>query len=99
MGALTDLWKSERGLLALAIIICATVLLALDKISVSDWKEINIAVYGVYGVSKGATGVAAIVRDRHIRTAAISAIKINPALSDEAKNKAVADVAAQESTP
>lgn len=99
MGAITDLWRSERGILALAIILAATVLLALDKISVSDWKEINIAVYGVYGVSKGATGVAAIVRDRHIRTAAISVIGANANTSPEAKAAAVKDVVATESTP
>lgn len=60
MGAFTDLWKSERGLLALSIIVAATVLTALGQMTVPDWKEIVIGVYGVYAVSKGATGVAQI---------------------------------------
>ena len=60
VGALSDLWNSERGLLAAVIIVAATVLCALGRMPVSTWQETVVGVYGVYAVSKGATGVAQI---------------------------------------
>ena len=96
MGALTDLWKSERGLLAVAIIIAATVLTAMGTMSITTWQETVVGVFGLYAVSKGATGVATVIRDGRIRTAAISAIGTNSGLSQETKSAAVTDVVATE---
>ncbi len=59
---IVDIWKSERGFLALAIVVAATVLTAMGTMTVTVWQETILGVYGFYAVSKGATGVAAIIK-------------------------------------
>jgi uncharacterized transporter YbjL len=61
MGALTDLWKSERGLLAVLIIIAATVLTAVGQMTIDMWKEITLWIFGLYAGSKTVTGAVAML--------------------------------------
>lgn len=61
MGAVTDLFKSERGLLCLLIIIGGTVLAALDRMTVDQWTTFIQWIFGTYVVGKTATGVAAMI--------------------------------------
>jgi len=56
MGAITDLWKSERGLLAVLIIIAATVLTALGRMEITMWKEMSVWIFGLYAAGKTVTG-------------------------------------------
>jgi hypothetical protein len=62
MGALTDLWKSERGLLAVLIIIAASVLAGLDKMPVADWQTFVTGIFITYAAGKTVTGAVAIMR-------------------------------------
>ncbi|MGH7179221.1 MAG: hypothetical protein ACREJC_17725 [Tepidisphaeraceae bacterium] len=62
MGAITDLWKSERGILAVAIIIAATVLAALSMMSVADWQTFVTGIFITYAGSKTVTGTVAILK-------------------------------------
>jgi hypothetical protein len=62
MGALTDLWKSERGLIASLLIIAATVLAALGKVTFAEWREYTLYVFGTYAVLKTITGTTAIIK-------------------------------------
>ena len=57
MGALADLWKSERGLIALVLIICVTVLASIGHVTFPDWQSYTTWVFGIYVAGKTATGV------------------------------------------
>ncbi len=62
MGAIADLWKSERGLLASLLIIGATVLAALGEMAVEDWREFSLSVFGIYATAKTVTGGLQIMK-------------------------------------
>jgi hypothetical protein len=62
MGAITDLWKSERGLLAVLIIVAASVLTGLDKMTVADWQTFVMGIFIAYAAGKTVTGAVAIMR-------------------------------------
>lgn len=57
MSALVSFWNSERGLLAVALIICATVLAALAVITASEWLDYTKWIFTGYVAGKTATGV------------------------------------------
>jgi len=61
MGALTDLWKSERGLLAILLVVGATVLTALSHMTVAEWREYTLWMFGLYAGSKTVTGAVDLI--------------------------------------
>lgn len=60
MGALTDLWKSERGLIAALLIVAATVLAAMGQMTFAEWREYTLYIFGTYAVAKTVTGAMQI---------------------------------------
>jgi hypothetical protein len=50
---------SEKGVLALALLIGATVLASLDKMAIADWQEYSIWIFGIYTGGKSIQGAAA----------------------------------------
>lgn len=62
MGAITDLWKSERGLLAVLIIVAATVLTALSKMTIDSWQTFVMGIFITYAAGKTVTGAVAILK-------------------------------------
>lgn len=56
MGAITDLLKSERGILAVLLIIAATVLAALGHMTEGSWREYTLYIFSVYAGVKTVTG-------------------------------------------
>jgi hypothetical protein len=54
---------SEKGILALALIIGATVLTALGKMSLAEWQEYTIWIFGIYTGGKAIQGAASAIRD------------------------------------
>lgn len=60
MGALADLWKSERGLVMVVLIIGATVLCALGIVTVQQWLDYTKWVFVTYAAAKTVTGSIAI---------------------------------------
>lgn len=62
MGAITDLWKSERGLMAVLIILAASILAGLDKMPVADWQAFVTGIFITYTAGKTVTGAAAIMK-------------------------------------
>jgi len=62
MGAFTDLWKSERGLLAVLIIVAASVLAGIDKMPVADWQTFVTGIFITYAAGKTVTGAVAIMK-------------------------------------
>ena len=61
MGAITDLWKSERGLLAVLIIVAASVLAGLDKMTVADWQTFVMGIFIAYAAGKTVTGAVQLM--------------------------------------
>jgi len=62
MGAIADLWKSERGLLAVLIIVAASILAGLDKMPVADWQTFVTGIFIAYAAGKTVTGAVAILK-------------------------------------
>lgn len=58
MGALVDLWKSERGLIAVALILAATTLSAVGTITAPQWLEFTKWIFVAYASAKTISSVA-----------------------------------------
>lgn len=61
MGALKDLWGSERGLVAIALIGAATVLAAMSVITADQWLDYSKWIFVTYVAGKTVTSAAGIV--------------------------------------
>ena len=62
MGALTDLWQSERGVVAIVLILGATVLMIVGRMTIDQWIDFNKWVFVTYAASKTITGSVALVK-------------------------------------
>lgn len=62
MGAITDLWKSERGLLTILILIAASVLAGILVITGDQWLDFTKFVFVTYVAGKSLTGAVQIVK-------------------------------------
>lgn len=62
MGALKNLWNSERGLVAIVLIIACTVLAMTSRITVEQWTSYTEWIFGMYAAAKTITGTAAIIK-------------------------------------
>ncbi len=58
MQGARDLMSSERGVFCIVVLIAATVLVALDKLSGTAWASLVTVVAGILVASKTATGIA-----------------------------------------
>jgi len=61
MGALLNLWNSEKGLVGLLLLIAATVLTAIGRMPLDEWTEYTMVIFGTYVVGKTVQGVATTV--------------------------------------
>ncbi len=61
MGAIKDLWQSERGLVAIALIIAGTVLRVTGGITADQWLSYTQWVFGIYVAGKTITGTTAML--------------------------------------
>jgi hypothetical protein len=62
MGALTDLWKSERGLLAVLLVVTAGVLAGLGQMTIPEWTEFSKWIFITYTAGKTVTGAFQIAK-------------------------------------
>lgn len=60
MGALLDLWKSERGLVAVALIAAATVMTGMSIITVDQWLDYTKWLFVTYAAAKTVTGAVGL---------------------------------------
>ena len=60
MGALTDLWKSERGLLTALILIAAGILAGLAVLTADQWMDFTKFIFVTYVSGKTVTGAVQI---------------------------------------
>lgn len=61
---LTDLFGSEKGIIALGLIIGSVVLVALGRMSVDQWTSYTQVIFASYAVTKTATTVGAAIANR-----------------------------------
>lgn len=64
MSGITDLLKSERGIIAILTLLAATVLTAIGTLPVDGWKELVQWLLVVYIGGKSLTGVAVAIANR-----------------------------------
>lgn len=62
MGAITDLWKSERGLLAVILVVTAGVLAGLGYMTTAEWTDFAKWIFVTYTAGKTVTGAIQIVK-------------------------------------
>jgi hypothetical protein len=60
MGAILDLWKSERGLVAVALIAAATALCGFGVVPVEQWLDYTKWIFVTYAAAKTVTGSVAM---------------------------------------
>lgn len=56
MNALRDLLGSERGFFALVLVIAATVLAGVGKMTIPEWQSLVVWIFGIYVSGKTVTG-------------------------------------------
>jgi len=61
MGAITDIWKSERGLIAVALIAAAFALCGFGTITVQQWLDFTKWLFVTYAAAKTITSSVGIV--------------------------------------
>lgn len=62
MGAIKDLWQSERGLIMVALVAAATTLTGLGIITTDQWLNYTQWLFVTYVTAKTVTGAVAIVK-------------------------------------
>jgi hypothetical protein len=62
MGAIKDLWQSERGLVAIALIIATTVMFALHSLTTEQWIDATRWVFITYAAAKTITSSVALAK-------------------------------------
>ncbi len=55
MGAFKDLWESERGMLAILIILAASAFVLTGKMPVASWETFVMVIFGTYAAGKTIT--------------------------------------------
>lgn len=86
MGAIKDLFNSERGLIGLLLILGATTLAILGKMPVAEWETYSQIIFGVYVGGKTITGAVGMLTgkadapaDAAAKPAAPTAAPLTPA--------------------
>jgi hypothetical protein len=62
MSAVTDLWKSERGLLTVVILIAAAVLAGIGVLTPDQWTDFTKFIFVTYVAGKTVTGAVQIAK-------------------------------------
>jgi len=62
MVAFKDLFASERGLLAVVLIMAATTLTALGHMSVAAWQDFALWIFGIYAGAKTLTSSVSLLK-------------------------------------
>lgn len=79
MGAIKDLFASERGFFALILVIAATVLTALSQMTVDQWRDFSMTIFGIYVGGKTITGAIGIFKGAPTEPTAPAAAPAAPA--------------------
>lgn len=96
MGAIKDLWQSERGLVAIGLLIASTVLCGTHMITADQWVSYTQWVWISYAAAKTITGAAAMLTSQS-NTAAVPASPAVPVVAPVAPHPIPPFVPAPES--
>jgi hypothetical protein len=83
MGAIKDLLNSERGIVALALIISVTVLCALGSISTQQWLDYSKWIFVTYAAAKTVTGAIVAAKATPVPSPAAVASVVDAAEGDK----------------
>jgi hypothetical protein len=61
MNGIKDLFDGERGLLAFVLIVAATTLAGLDRMSIDQWQEFSTYIFGIFVGGKSLTTAAGLL--------------------------------------
>jgi hypothetical protein len=62
LGAIGDLWKSERGLLAVLLVVTAAILAGLGNMTTTEWTDFSKWIFITYAAGKTVTGAFQIAK-------------------------------------
>ena len=93
MGALKGLLNSEKGIVALALIVASTVLVGLGKLTSDVWVYFNGGIYAAYVTGKTVQGNSATKAEAIKATAAAETAKAAAAVETARAAIAAAPVA------
>ena len=62
LGAIGDLWKSERGLLAVLLVATAAILAGLGNMTTAEWTDFSKWIFITYAAGKTVTGAIQIAK-------------------------------------
>lgn len=80
MTAIKDLFSSERGFFALTIVIAATVLTALTRMTIDQWTTFVELIFGTYVGGKTVTSAVALLKGATPENPAVPAPAATPPL-------------------
>lgn len=78
MGAITDLWKSERGLLCVLVILAASAFVLAGKMAIGDWETFVMVVFGTYVGGKTVTSAVETLKGPAPQPAPAPAPSVTP---------------------
>lgn len=62
LGAIGDIWKSERGLLAVLLVATAAILAGLGNMTSTEWTDFSKWIFITYAAGKTVTGAFSIAK-------------------------------------
>lgn len=65
MGGIRDLLANDKGILAILIIVAATILAGLGTLTIADWKTAVTTIFGFYAGATALHGSALAFANRH----------------------------------
>lgn len=78
-AALSDLFSTGKGIIAMALLIGATVLTALGRMTVDQWTNFAEWIFGTYAAAKAATTIATTIAGRPTATPGATTAPAAPA--------------------
>ncbi len=94
MGALKAIWNSEKAVVLGVLVVSATVLVALGRMTVQDWQSYTTWLAGFYVAGKTAQGGISAMADAKVEAAKAAATA--PAAEQKSSPVAVSVTAAGE---
>lgn len=64
MGALRDIWHSEKGLMFVIIVAVMTAFVLAGTATFDQWKEVVLPIFGIYAGTKTATTIGIAIAQR-----------------------------------
>ncbi len=61
MGAFTNLWHSEKGMIAILILVAMTVFVITGHATLDQWQDLALPLFGVYAGAKTVDSVGKAV--------------------------------------